>query len=188
MTQQNALNNFLTIRRLLGYRTIFTNKMRTILLLILSIAFNSLLPAQDVKTVSIEYLEKKINKETDTLKIINFWSTTCKPCIKELPYFDSVASLYAGLPVEVLLVSVDPINFLETRVVPFITGNKIRAATVLLNEKDPNQWIPRISMNWRGSIPATLFVHQASGFADFREQEFELNEIIIIVESIIQRP
>lgn len=33
---------------------------------------------------------------TGTVTIVNFWGTWCTPCVNELPYFDQIASDYAG--------------------------------------------------------------------------------------------
>lgn len=39
--------------------------------------------------------EETVNpRETGKITIINFWGTWCTPCVKELPYFDQIASDY----------------------------------------------------------------------------------------------
>lgn len=146
------------------------------------------LPAQQIDLISIEELEARINRPTDSLVIINFWSTYCIPCIKELPYFETIQEYYAESPLVVLLVSVDYPGHLSIRVAPFIADNKIKSRVVLLNEKDPNKWIKRINSNWQGSIPATFIIYPPTGYQEFFEKEMELDELINIVESTIQRP
>jgi thiol-disulfide isomerase/thioredoxin len=51
--------------------------------------------------------ENRILHKNDTLYIVNFWATWCKPCIEELPIFEKVAQTYTEQPVKIILVSQD---------------------------------------------------------------------------------
>src|SRR5690606_6809447 len=64
--------------------------------------------SKKVVSLNFEALEKKyFQKKNDSIYVINFWATWCKPCIKELPAFEKIASEYADKKVKVLLVSLD---------------------------------------------------------------------------------
>ena len=52
-------------------------------------------------------LESLFQFENDTTYVINFWATWCKPCIEELPYFESLHKKYQDKKVRVVLVSLD---------------------------------------------------------------------------------
>jgi thiol-disulfide isomerase/thioredoxin len=109
-----------------------------------------------VKVYRIDDLLKRINN-ADTTYVVNFWATWCKPCIKELPAFDSLFVKSKGTPTKVLLVSLDFKEDLQKRLVPFIKKNSIKAECVLLDESNGNDFINVISPDWSGAIPATLF-------------------------------
>lgn len=94
----------------------------------------------------------------DTLYVVNFWSTWCKPCLQELPSFDSIARSQQG-PVKILLVSLDFAENLKTKVEPLLKNKRITTHCVLLDETDANYFIPVIHKDWTGSIPATLFIY-----------------------------
>jgi thiol-disulfide isomerase/thioredoxin len=102
----------------------------------------------------IQDLEKRIHGK-DTIYVVNFWARWCKPCIQELPIFDSVAVKAGSSPVKVLLVSLD---FAEDRekVNRFLKEKKITTECVLLDEINGDVFVNRISKNWSGAIPATL--------------------------------
>jgi len=122
--------------------------------LLISILFLSFLgKAQSVsKVYKINELVNRINN-TDTTYVINFWATWCKPCVAELPSFDSLAKINK---VKVLLVSLDFKEDLEKKVNPFLKSHNIKMECVLLDEINGNDFIDKIDKSWTGAIPATL--------------------------------
>jgi thiol-disulfide isomerase/thioredoxin len=93
----------------------------------------------------------------DSLYVVNFWATWCKPCVQELPSLDSLQSENPGL--KVLLVNLD---FAEKQkeVESFLKKKKITSECVLLDEVNGNAYIDLISPEWSGAIPATLFIRR----------------------------
>jgi hypothetical protein len=47
----------------------------------------------------------------------------------------------------------------------------------VLDEQDDNVWIPRISHNWSGAIPATLFINKQKKTRHFYEGSFKQGEL-----------
>ncbi len=63
---------------------------------------------QPVHEVTLEQLQEKvIRPANDTLYVVNFWATWCKPCVAELPYFEEAGEKYKSEKIKVLLVSLD---------------------------------------------------------------------------------
>ena len=128
--------------------------------------------AQDAfKVVSFEELEVYFNKQNDTLYVINFWATWCKPCLEELPYFEAFHEKYTQDKVKVLLVSVDFKSQIESRVKPFLERKQLKSEVLLLDAGNPNIWIEKVDESWSGAIPATLFLKGDK--RKFEEKEFE---------------
>jgi thiol-disulfide isomerase/thioredoxin len=129
----------------------------TIKLTILSLLLAGWSAAQSVSGVyKINDLLQRIS-QPDTAYVINFWATWCKPCIQELPAFDSLYASTSNLPVKIILVSLDFKEELDKKVNPFLKKNNIRVECVLLDEVNGNDFINKISPQWSGAIPATLF-------------------------------
>src|SRR5690606_240818 len=121
-------------------------------------------------------LEKNyLQNKNDSIYVINFWATWCKPCIKELPAFEKLASDYSAEKVKVLLVSLDFSDKLKTQVIPFIKKNNIQSEVVLLDDPDANNWIPKVSVEWSGAIPATIIYNKDN--RKFYEQSFTFEEL-----------
>lgn len=126
-----------------------------------------------------EGLEPLLHKEDDKTYIINFWATWCKPCIEEMPYFERVHAEQKGNNVEVILVSLDMPNMWKTRLEPYVENKGIQSEVVILDDPDQNDWIPKVSEEWGGAIPATLIYNKDK--RSFYEKGFtyeELNEAL----------
>jgi thiol-disulfide isomerase/thioredoxin len=128
-------------------------------LLILCFCFSAFRAQQtEVHSVKYEELEKKIQEEGDKLLVVNFWATTCAPCVKELPDFMEVNNKFKDHPkFKMILVSLDRLVDQE-RVIKFIKNKNLTAEVVLLDDiKRMNTWIPKFEKNWDGNIPVTIF-------------------------------
>ena len=127
-----------------------------------------------------EQLAPLLQKQDDITYVVNFWATWCKPCVKELPYFEDLHNFYKGKKVKVLLVSLDFPNQIQSKLIPFIKDKQLKSQVVAFIDSDMNSWIPKIAEEWSGSIPATL-IYKNSQRA-FYEQSFdsfeELNNLI----------
>jgi hypothetical protein len=58
--------------------------------------------------------------------------------------------------VQVILVSLDFTNQIESRLIPFIEKHNLKAKVILLDDPDANTWIDKVSPEWSGAIPATV--------------------------------
>ncbi|WKN30741.1 TlpA disulfide reductase family protein [Porifericola rhodea] len=152
---------------------------QSLAILILLFSFHMLL-AQDIPTYKFTDLERKISKESaEKTLVLNFWATWCAPCIKELPYFESLHQEGEDLDVKVLLVSLD---MAKDKAEKFVEKKQLQSEVVYLDEVDFNAWINKISPDWSGAIPATLFV-KPGGKQMFYEGQFTKEELYDKVKS-----
>lgn len=134
--------------------------MKGLIKIIMIFLFGMVCKAQQtvVPVIKFEDLENRIQQEKDKLLVVNFWSTTCGPCVKELPHFMEVNAEFADNPkFKMILVSLDRLADKE-RVLKFIKNKNLTAEVLLLDDiKRMNTWIPRFEKDWDGNIPVTLF-------------------------------
>jgi len=140
----------------------------------------------NVKINFIDYddLELLLNKNNNKTYVINFWATWCKPCVDELPAFEELYKNYKSKNVEVILVSLDLKKQVETRLIPFIQKHKLQPKVVLMVDPDQNTWIPKVSSEWSGAIPATIIYNKNR--RKFFEQSFTYNELENELTNIIK--
>ncbi len=117
-------------------------------------------------------LEERIAQaKGNTLLVINFWATYCPPCVKELAYFEQLHEKYAGPDFEVILVSLDLKSRIEKTLIPFLHKQRLKPELILLGDQYPEDWIPKLSPDWDGTIPVTLLVR--GNEREFHHGDFE---------------
>ncbi|HVD99809.1 MAG TPA: TlpA disulfide reductase family protein [Cytophagaceae bacterium] len=138
--------------------------------------------ADRVNTITLEQLQSKtIKPETNTLYVINFWATWCKPCVEELPYFETAGKKYPAEEVKILLVSLDFPSERE-KVIKFVEKKNLQNEVYMLNAGNPNTWIDKIEPNWDGAIPATL-MYKAGSKIFFKEGDLTAAELDSIIQT-----
>jgi thiol-disulfide isomerase/thioredoxin len=143
--------------------------MKKISLIIFSLFVYFFIKAQSIPAWKITDVANYYNKKNDSIYIINFWATFCKPCVAEIPYLQSITKKYAGQKVKLLLVSLDLPAFYPRKIESFAKKNNFTADIVWLNESDADHFCPVIDKKWSGSMPATIFVNAATGYKKFIE-------------------
>ncbi len=122
-------------------------------------------------------LEPMLHKDDGNTYIVNFWATWCQPCIAEMPFFEQVYAEQKDNNVRVILVNLDMPNMWKSRLEPYVEKNNIQSEVVILDDPKQNEWIPKVSEEWGGAIPATLIYNKDK--RSFYERGFtyeELNE------------
>ncbi len=106
------------------------------------------------------------------LRLINFWSTTCGPCVKEFPDFVETGRRFQNRPVEFISISLDPADqrptvskFLESRhaAIPDPTAKSLAEQGLTTNNfhwtgGNPDAMAQAIDAEWSGALPHTVIV------------------------------
>lgn len=113
-------------------------------------------PVATVTTIGQDGLRETV-LPGDKIKVINFWATWCAPCVEELPYFESISSSYLR-EVDMIFISLDNKNTIQSVVNPFLKKNEIKSTVLLLDDPYAAEWIPIVDQHWDGAIPVTLII------------------------------
>lgn len=132
------------------------------------------------KIISFKQYQNIVNNTNKTL-LVNFWATWCKPCVEELPYFETMQKKYADDNFEVLLISLDFLEEFDTKFLPYLTDNKIVSPAYLLNHSKNKNWIDEINPQWSGALPATIIYSNQGKMNYFKEGELSLQQLDSLV-------
>lgn len=152
----------------------FTITIFTVCILTMLISCNPKATDYNSKIEIIEQfseLQAIINSEKDKVLVVNFWATTCPPCIKEMPHFNKLESEYGSDKYRILLVSLDRVKDLESRVYPFVSKHEIKPEVMVLADEDYSSWTDKIDASWYGALPATAIYKD--GKKNFRFGTYE---------------
>jgi thiol-disulfide isomerase/thioredoxin len=145
---------------------------------VIFIFFCSAVDAQttEVPILDFEGIRPYLEKNNDTVYVVNFWATWCKPCVEELPFFEQLHQDQINHPVQVILVSLDFRKQIEMKLIPFINEYSLQSKVILLDDPDANSWIDQVDESWSGAIPVTLVYKREKRL--FFNEEFEDYESI----------
>ena len=139
--------------------------------------------AQQADLVTLEELQQILKSDEDHIQVVNFWATWCAPCIKELPLLEKFTK--DNQEVKVRLVSMDmDLDPNPDKVRKFAARKNIQSQVLILNERDPNQWIEKIDRNWSGALPATLVVNNNTGKRKFVEKELHEGDLEKLIAAV----
>jgi thiol-disulfide isomerase/thioredoxin len=145
------------------------------------------LQAQQIHFIKSNFISQVKNNKSDTIYVINFWATWCKPCVEELPYFEQLQKKYSNSNVKVLLVSNDFKKQIDSRLKPFIKSKNIKSEVLFMNETNPNNWIDKVESKWSGAIPATLIICGKKNFNYFKEGEITFDELDNTIKPLLKK-
>jgi thiol-disulfide isomerase/thioredoxin len=139
--------------------------------------------AQRPALVKLPDLQRMIDEPSDKIKVINFWATWCAPCIKELPLLEKQQA--SRQDVQVLLVSMDmDLDPNPEKVYRFVDRKKLQSKVIILDERNPNEWIDKIEKTWTGALPATIVVNTRTGKRKFVEKELHEGELEKLISEV----
>lgn len=118
--------------------------------------------------------------------VLNFWSTTCAPCIKEMPHFNKLNVEYSKKKVKILLVSLEKATRLDSHIYPFVKKLGIIPEVVILTDQNYRIWTDKIDESWYGALPATLIIKgeqrkfRFGSYETYKELQTDVNELLYI--------
>lgn len=141
-----------------------------ILVLLFAATFSA--KSQNIPSWKISDVVNYMNK-SDSVLVVSFWATFCKPCVEEIPYLESISNKYKNQKVKLLLVSLDLKNFYPTRIHDFAKKNNYSSQIVWLNETNADYFCPKIDKSWSGAIPSTVIINRKTGYKKFFEEQIK---------------
>ena len=116
--------------------------------------------------------QKLAANDTKKLRLINFWSTTCGPCVKEFPALIDTYRRFQNRPMEFISISVDDVaqratvlKFLESRhaalseeTAPSLIEERRSSNNYHWTGGNPDAMAKAIDPEWSGALPHTVLI------------------------------
>jgi len=126
---------------------------------------------ETLATLDAETAKTLAGNKSEKLRIVNFWSTTCGPCVVEFPDLIETYRRFQNRPVELLTISLDPAED-EAKVLAFLKKNHAalsprtaksvekedRTTNNYLYKGNPDQLAEALDPEWGGALPHTLLI------------------------------
>ena len=141
--------------------------------------------SQRIPKWKIEDVVKSYAAKNDTVYVVNFWATFCKPCNEEIPDFIRIVKKYEKQKVKLLLVSLDLPSYYAAKLPAFIKKYKYNTNHVWLNETDADRFCPAIDKKWSGAIPSTIIVNNKTGYRKFIEDQVSAADFEAVLKEAI---
>lgn len=142
---------------------------------------------QQIQKIKIKALNDLI-ATSDSILIINFWATFCKPCVEEIPDLIKFAKKYKKQKASLYLVSLDLEDYYPEKIKKFVAKKKYAAKIAWLDESNADYFCPLIDATWSGALPATLIVNNKMSYKKFYEKQLSSLEIEVAIKAALQNP
>jgi len=95
-------------------------------------------------------------QKNDSIYVLNFWATTCPPCLKEMPHFERLNQEFESKKVRVLMINIDSRQYHDQRLMPFIKRKNLQLEIAALTDPNANKWTAKVNPEWWGALPYTV--------------------------------
>lgn len=138
------------------------------------------------RVITMDGLRRLLKEHGAKVLVVNFWATTCGPCIEEMPHFIEVYSEYKSRGVLFVGISQDFLDEWKDVVPPFLVAKKVPYPNFVV-DADPNDFVNFFSPEWSGAIPAT-FLYDANGkLLDKTLTEISKKDLVAKVEGALKQ-
>ncbi len=143
------------------------------------------LPDYQVEKMNKSSLDKLIKNRNGKILFLNVWATWCRPCKEEFPDLVKLAEKYKNSKIEIIGLSVDYPDEVESKIIPFLKKNKANFKIYVNDFEDVQDLIDYLSKDWNGGIPATFIFDKNGkqkkfilGMRHFEYFDNEINSIL----------
>jgi thiol-disulfide isomerase/thioredoxin len=115
--------------------------------------------------------QQLVQQRNGKILLVNVWATWCLPCREEFPDLVKLAETYQGSDIEIIGISADYPDEIESKILPFLQEQKANFKNYVRNFEDDQVFINTINPKWSGALPVTV-VYDRQG----KQQVFHLGE------------
>jgi thiol-disulfide isomerase/thioredoxin len=124
-----------------------------------------------IEPIDEAVFQQLVQQRNGKILLVNVWATWCLPCREEFPDLVKLAETYQGSDIEIIGISADYPDEIESKILPFLQEQKANFKNYVRNFEDDQVFINTINPKWSGALPVTV-VYDRQG----KQQVFHLGE------------
>ncbi len=129
------------------------------------------------RKIRYDVLEDMLDIDDDLLYIYNFWSADCEACIAQMTCFQKIIQDLNTEKVKLVFVNMDSTKDLDGKMGEVIKKQGFPAESVILDISKPEIVYNLIDEDWKGKLPATLFVDNSEETWLFYQKDYDYDEL-----------
>jgi peroxiredoxin len=111
----------------------------------------------ELRKIDQDGLRELVANKSKNYRLINLWSTTCAPCIAELPEFVTANRMYRGRHFEMFTIATDPPEQYDA-VLKILQQQHVSCTNYIFHSDDRDRLAEALDPQWQGPVPYTLLV------------------------------
>lgn len=111
----------------------------------------------ELQWIDVEGIRDLLKNDTDKLRVINVWATTCGPCVIEFPELVKMHRMYRNRDFEIVTITADPPDLYDAAQ-KFLDRQHASTTNHIFKEDDPYLLAETLSADWQGALPYTIIV------------------------------
>jgi thiol-disulfide isomerase/thioredoxin len=112
----------------------------------------------EVSKLDAPALARLIQERHGKVLFLNVWATWCVPCVEEFPDLVKLHHAFAGRPVEIVGVSADFDDEVESKIIPFLKKQNVPFRVYVASFQRQEDFINGVHTSWSGALPASLII------------------------------
>ncbi len=103
-------------------------------------------------------LKQLVTRRNGKILFLNIWATWCAPCVEEFPDLIKLAKSYPESEVEVIGISADYPDEVESKILPFMRKHNVPFRIYVAKFDHQEEFINSVNPSWSGALPASLVI------------------------------
>jgi len=121
----------------------------------------------------------------DTVVLLNFWATWCRPCLDEIPIFRDLESRYREQGFRLLAVSLDDPESLQTHVEPFMRKWFPEFRSFLSVEYEMDDMVSVVDNGWNEVLPTSYLFARDGSLSERLQGKFSAEEFDARISALL---
>lgn len=121
----------------------------------------------------------------DTVVLLNFWATWCRPCLDEIPIFRELERKYGAQGFRLVAVSLDDPESLGTHIEPFMQKWFPEFRSYLSVEYDMDDMVSVVDQGWNEVLPTSYLFARDGSLSERLQGKFTAEEFEARVSALL---